>query len=130
MRSRRVIALAFAGVVAVSLPPGARADEAANEPQGKAVQADTHGRIYLSSLIHTELMNTKGDKVGEIDDILVDKKGSIQLLVMVGGFLGIGNRDVLVPWSKLDIMRTNRNNVIVSLPMTKAELKAIHEYER
>ncbi len=133
---QRILAAALAVALAASLPaaahaagPASAAPAAAADGQGRPVQADAGGRIYLSSLLHSELMNDKGDKIGEVDDILVGKDGKLELLVMVGGFLGIGNRDVLLPWSKLDVRRTERGNVVVSVPMTKDELKSIPEYK-
>ncbi len=108
----------------------APAQHQADQPEGKTVKSDAQGRVYLSSLNGTDLVNSTGDKIGSIDDILIDRNGRPELLVSVGGFLGIGNRDVLVPWNKLKIGHNNRDNVVVSLPMTKDELKAIPEYKK
>ena len=42
----------------------------------------------------------KESKIGDVDDVLVDKSGKITGLVLgVGGFLGVGEKDVIVPFS-------------------------------
>ena len=39
-------------------------------------------------------------KIGDIDDVLIDKSGKVTGLVIgVGGFLGIGEKDVIVPFT-------------------------------
>src|SRR4051794_31413382 len=39
------------------------------------------------------------NKIGEIMDVLVDKEGKINAMIIgVGGFLGIGEKDVAVPF--------------------------------
>ncbi len=103
---------------------------AAQPPAGKTVKSDAAGRIYLSSMIGSELMNDKGDNIGKINDILVDKEGRPELLVSLGGFLGIGDREVLVPWRQLTIRRTERGPMEISLPMTKDDLKSVPEYNQ
>src|SRR6201996_9686889 len=42
----------------------------------------------------------KENKIGDIDDVLVDQGGKVTGLVIgVGGFLGAGEKDVIVPFS-------------------------------
>ena len=42
----------------------------------------------------------KESKIGTVDDVLVDKSGKVTGLVIgVGGFLGAGEKDVIVPFS-------------------------------
>lgn len=117
-------------VATAGAPARTGTDKTAARPEGKKVEADAQGRIYLSSLNGTDVINGNGDKIGEVEDVLVDKDGRPQLLVSVGGFLGIGERDVLVPWDQLKVQQTDRENVVVSLPMTKEQLKAIPEYKK
>ncbi len=41
-------------------------------------------------------------KIGEISDVLVSKEGRIEaFIVSVGGFLGVGEKDVAVPFSAI-----------------------------
>jgi sporulation protein YlmC with PRC-barrel domain len=50
----------------------------------------------------------KESKIGDIDDVLVDKSGKITGLVLgVGGFLGAGEKDVIVPFSAVKTTKKN-----------------------
>ena len=47
-------------------------------------------------------------KVGKIDDVLIDKSGKITGLVLgVGGFLGAGEKDVIVPFTAVKTAKKN-----------------------
>jgi sporulation protein YlmC with PRC-barrel domain len=51
-------------------------------------------------LIGVGVYGTDDKQIGKIDDLLVDKNGSTQTVVIgVGGFLGFGKKDVAVPFS-------------------------------
>ncbi|WP_024514223.1 PRC-barrel domain-containing protein [Bradyrhizobium sp. Tv2a-2] len=65
----------------------------------------------------------KETKIGDIDDVLVDKGGKITgLVVGVGGFLGAGEKDVIVPFS--DVKTTKKNDKWwLTLDATKDGLK-------
>jgi sporulation protein YlmC with PRC-barrel domain len=39
-------------------------------------------------------------KIGDVDDLLIDKEGNVTALIIgVGGFLGMGEKDVAIPFS-------------------------------
>jgi sporulation protein YlmC with PRC-barrel domain len=47
-------------------------------------------------------------KIGEISDVLVDNDGKIDgFIVSVGGFLGLGEKDVAVPFSAVQASQRN-----------------------
>jgi sporulation protein YlmC with PRC-barrel domain len=63
-------------------------------------------------------------KIGEIDDVLMDKTGTVTgLVVSVGGFLGIGSKDVIVPFSDVNLQKKN-DKYWLSINETKDSLKA------
>lgn len=50
----------------------------------------------------------KESKIGDIDDVLVDKSGKVTGLVIgVGGFLGAGEKDVIVPFNGVKTEKKN-----------------------
>jgi len=59
--------------------------------------------ISASKVTGTKVFNTNGDHLGEIHDVMLDKRsGKIAYAVMsFGGFLGIGERYHALPWSAL-----------------------------
>lgn len=63
-------------------------------------------------------------KIGEVEDVLVDKTGSVTgLVVSVGGFLGMGSKDVIVPFSDVSMQKKNEKNWL-SINESKDTLKA------
>ena len=71
-------------------------------------------------------------KIGEITDVLVEKDGKIgAFIVSIGGFLGIGEKDVAVPFGA--VHATDRNGKLrLLMDMTKDILKdaAGYKYDR
>jgi sporulation protein YlmC with PRC-barrel domain len=59
--------------------------------------------IRARKVIGTPVMNTTGDKVGEIEDLVLDKTSDRIMFAVVGlgGFLGIGEKFHPLPWSAL-----------------------------
>ena len=65
----------------------------------------------------------KESKIGDIDDVLVDKSGKITGLVIgVGGFLGAGEKDVIVPFTAVKTTKKN-DKWWLTLDETKDDLK-------
>jgi sporulation protein YlmC with PRC-barrel domain len=63
-------------------------------------------------------------KIGEVDDVLVDKGGKVTGLVIgVGGFLGMGTKDVIVPFSDVNVTKKN-DKWWLTVDETKAALKS------
>jgi sporulation protein YlmC with PRC-barrel domain len=55
-----------------------------------------------SKLIGLNVYNDQNEKLGDISEILLDKTGKADFVVIgVGGFLGIGQHDIMVEMSKL-----------------------------
>ena len=67
--------------------------------------------------------NTK-QAFGEIADVLVDKSGRIDsLIVSVGGFLGAGEKDVSVPFDAIRVTNKNNNKWYLVMNATKDQMK-------
>lgn len=65
----------------------------------------------------------KESKIGDIDDVLVDKSGKVTGLVIgVGGFLGAGEKDVIVPFTSVKNAKKN-DKWWLTLDETKDTLK-------
>jgi hypothetical protein len=72
----------------------------------------TSGQWRSSKLIGLNIYNEQNEKLGDISEVLVDTSGKVTGVVIgVGGFLGIGQRDIMVGMDKLrfvnEPMRTN-----------------------
>lgn len=69
-------------------------------PNGSLQQS--HNDWRASKLDGATVYNDQGTSIGTIDDMLLDSKGKVSNVVLsVGGFLGVGSKYVEVPFSKL-----------------------------
>jgi sporulation protein YlmC with PRC-barrel domain len=58
-----------------------------------------------SKLMGVDVYGSDNQKIGDIDEVIVDRDGRIQAVVVgVGGFLGIGTKDVAFAFSELQWM--------------------------
>jgi len=70
----------------------------------------------ISKLIGSAVYNDQNEKIGSVDD-LVTKDGSqiIIAVVSVGGFLGMGNKLVAIPYDQLHL-EMNKDQAKVTIP--------------
>ena len=69
-----------------------------------------------SKLVGVTVMGADQKKIGKIEDVLVDHDGNAQTIVIsVGGFLGIGSKDVAVPFKTMK-WRTEGRTVAAAAP--------------
>jgi sporulation protein YlmC with PRC-barrel domain len=75
----------------------------------------------------TSVYNAAGDKLGSIDDLMIDKlSGQVRYAVLeFGGFLGMGTDRYPIPWSMLHY-DDNKSGYIV--PLDKAKLEKAPKY--
>ena len=60
------------------------------------------GLWRASKLAGVNVYNDQNEKLGDINDVLIDKSGKVEGVVIgVGGFLGMGEHDIKVDMSKL-----------------------------
>lgn len=88
--------------LAQSNPPPAN-PPASNVQATSTTPATMAGHMWRASKLKgLDVYNDKNEKVGDINEILLDKSGKVEGVVIgVGGFLGMGEHDVKVEMSKL-----------------------------
>jgi sporulation protein YlmC with PRC-barrel domain len=64
--------------------------------------ASDKGQWQASKLIHMNVYNAQNEKIGDIKELMLDKNGKVNTVAIgVGGFLGMGERDVAVKFDQL-----------------------------
>jgi len=64
--------------------------------------ASDKGQWQASKLIHMNVYNAQNEKIGDIKELMLDKSGKVNAVAIgVGGFLGMGERDVAVKFDQL-----------------------------
>ena len=77
------------------------------------VQQQSDNEWRGSKLIGTSVYGPDNKSIGKIDDVIVAGDGQIKAAVVgVGGFLGVGEKDVAVPFSALNITRKPDSSTI------------------
>ena len=88
-------------------------------------------------LAATELTEEKPDRCNDLRRRRRDRRQRLaparvgtgaQVIVDVGGFLGIGAKTVALPVSQLDFMRDENGDVHATTSLTKDEAKALPEH--
>ncbi|MEO8559986.1 MAG: PRC-barrel domain-containing protein, partial [Rhodospirillales bacterium] len=83
--------------------------------------------IKIDKLIGRNVVNAQNEKIGDINSVYVGKNGKVDsIIVGVGGFLGMGEREVAVKWSDLTVSNGGEK---IMVNATKDQLKAMPEYK-
>ena len=79
--------------------------------------------IRAKKVLGTAVRTRTGDKVGKIEDIVLDKLSNniVYAVIGFGGFLGMNEKFHPVPWSALDYNEAEDSYVV---PFTKEQLQA------
>lgn len=90
-----------------------------------------NGDVRASKVIGSSVYNDKNEKLGTVDDILVGKdQKAAQVVLSVGGVLGVGAKLVTVPYEKVKFPdNVDNNNSRVMLPgMTADALNGMPDF--
>lgn len=98
-----------AGLAAAALMSGAALAQTTPATQtagsGQVMTELPSDQFRASKLMGVDVYGTDNAKIGDIDEILIDKMGKIHgVVVGVGGFLGIGQKDVAIPFAEVQWM--------------------------
>jgi sporulation protein YlmC with PRC-barrel domain len=110
-----------AGHASTTADTRAAADDRARH--ANAGDPTNSGGIDAHKLIGRSIVNPDNVTVGTIDSVILDNGGKVDRVVVgVGGFLGVGKKDVAVSWHDLKVMN---NGEKVVMNTTKDQLKAM-----
>jgi sporulation protein YlmC with PRC-barrel domain len=100
----------------------------ATTPPATSATMPSTDAFRASKLIGTNVKTNDGDTLGELDDLIISSGDQmLQAILSVGGFLGIGDRHVAVPYKDLKITRVHNNHEIF-YQTTKAQLEGMPKF--
>lgn len=83
-----------------------------------------------SDVYHAGVYDPNDNKIGDVDDLVLKSDGSISKAVIgVGGFLGVGQKDVALPFTDLKVKTKDDKSWLV-LDTTKDKLKAAPAFDK
>ena len=85
----------------------------------------------LSELEDADLYSSvSNEEIGEVEDLIADAGGQIQYVELeVGGFLGIGDKEILVPVDQIQILTDGDEDYRVYIDATEDQLESYPEYD-
>jgi sporulation protein YlmC with PRC-barrel domain len=138
----------FAGVASAQAPANTQQQRPGAPPATAAPPAPVAGRAPLGvtvvemeavvlgwsakkDLMGKTVVNDRNEKIGKIDDIIISPNPDAKqpaasfAIIGVGGFLGIGKKDVVIPMGQLKI----QNKQLMLAGATKDALKTLPEFQ-
>ena len=89
------------------------------------------GAFYADDIIGQNVKSRGTDEdIGEVTDLIIGQDGQVVgVIVSVGGFLGLGQKDVALPWDRLQHTMDDDESTF-SVDMDQDQLENAPEYER
>ncbi len=107
----------------------APAEEPAKPVEGQ-ITMQSENTILAEDLIGSNIYSDAGEKIGDVDDLIVNLDGSVEGVVIgVGGFLGIGEKWVAIEMDSLSTMTDESGALRLVSSATKADLEAAEAFK-
>jgi sporulation protein YlmC with PRC-barrel domain len=119
-----------------SSSPSMSQDSTSSSASPQFIAAQKPDQWLGSKFKGTDVLGSDNQKVGDISDMVFDKSGKIDAYVVsVGGFLGIGSKEVALAPNAFQVVPGDPNSATNSSPklkisMNKDQLKAAPNFER
>ncbi len=132
-----IAALALAGAVAVNAEDAAA--PTSNATAATVVESMTSAQAGLgnyatmqaasdwrsSKVVGLNVYNGKAEKIGDINDLIIGTNGAVtHAIVGVGGFLGLGEKNVAIPFTSVKMSRDKDGKISAMVDSTKDALTA------
>lgn len=98
-----LVGTALLATAAFAQTPAPSSDRANMAPAAASTTSSSfQGNWRTSKVVGLSVYNDNNESLGSINDLLTDKSGNIKAVVIgVGGFLGVGEHLVAIPWDKI-----------------------------
>ena len=88
--------------------------------------SEWRARLFVGAAVQ----NSQGETVGDVNDLVFDRSGRISTVVLgVGGFLGMGEKNVAVPYGALSFKPGKDDGRIIVVELSKDALKQAPAYK-
>ncbi len=131
--------IAFMAATVLALPLGsALADDAGQAGKEKSTTQQMQGsksgsqagRMSADDIVGSSVRDADGKDIGQVEDLMVSSDGKIEsAIVSVGCVLGVGGRQVKVPFDSLELKRDASNPDTVYAQASRQTLESAPAYE-
>ncbi|OYX45336.1 MAG: hypothetical protein B7Z02_01875 [Rhodobacterales bacterium 32-67-9] len=110
--------------------PTAMAPAEEAQPIDGQIVMQSQETVLARDLLGARVDNPANEKVGDINNLIVNLDGTIEGVVIgVGGFLGMGEKDVAIEMATLSMQETAPGRVRLILASTREELEAAPAFQ-
>ncbi|MEO0852035.1 MAG: PRC-barrel domain-containing protein [Cyanobacteria bacterium J06648_11] len=86
--------------------------------------------VRASNLMNQPIVNAENETIGDINDVVVDSSGNVeQVIVGVGGFLGLGERNVGIAYDKLSVGKKADGAIKITTALTRTDLEKMPTHQ-
>lgn len=97
---------------------------------GSYLTQQSETQVSANDYIGKAIYNGEDKSIGNVNDLIMEQNGGIVAAVVgVGGFLGIGEKNVAVPMDKITTTRDENNKVKLTTTETADSLKSAPEFK-
>lgn len=98
-----------------------RGEQQRTMQQTREPAGDPLDRVRITSLEGTQVLNREGQELGTVEDVVLSRQGNNPgIVITVGGILGIGGEDILIP---LDQVALNNGRLIWETTMSTSQMR-------
>lgn len=104
---------------ATALPAAPGADPAAS-PASTASNMQPAGTVRAKDMTGASVQSSQGEDLATLSDLVVDPDGRVTgAILTVGGVLGVGGKEVIVPWEELTV---GSDGATITIAMSQQQL--------
>ena len=116
-----------------AMPADKSASAPASQSTAQFINSQRQDQYLASNFKGTDVIGADNEKIGDVNDILFDKNGKVEAYVIsVGGFLGMGAKDVALAPSSFEVVAGDKSKNEadkLKLSMSKDQLKQAASFE-
>ena len=113
---------------------GAKNDTGVYEFELHTLAPDATTGILATNMVGKPVLtsrNADGEEIGDINDVVFGRDGTVRAVIVgVGGFLGMGEKEVALDFTRLSFVSGQENQLIVVTDVSRQELEGATPYER
>lgn len=93
-----------------------------------AMPSSQQAQLTSEQLLDMKVKGAQGENIGEVEQLVIDpSNGQVQsVVVSVGGFLGMGDKKVALPWNQVQISQDHQS---LTTQATKQQLETAQAWQ-
>ncbi len=110
--------------------PKGDAAPATMPPAAKPPSVTVIDTFDAKGILGRDVRSPASENMGRIADVIVDRAGQVRGAVIdFGGFLGVGQRKIVVDWAALHFWNVADKTASITLDLTREQVRAAPEYK-